>query len=286
MNFLQLDSELDMSRNFIFDKGFEARFVRRTDDYFICYLSSHTGCNKSCRFCHLTQTGQTGFLEASIDELIDQATAVFQYYATQKPAERVHINWMARGEPLASSVIRGCWPELSNRLLELCARYGLAKERVTFKMSSIFPSDENVDLSKFEINKPDIYYSLYSLDPHFRRRWIPKSEDPVAVFKKLKAYSDSGGRVIIHHALIENENSSEDDATLIGDFIKSYDLNCKINIVRYNPFDARCGEEASEVAIQSYFNRITPYMKQEGSRIVPRVGFDVKASCGMFVEIK
>jgi hypothetical protein len=46
------------------------------------------------------------------------------------------------------------------------------------------------------------------------------------------------------------------------------------------------GKEPPEDVFVAYFQAITPGMKVPGSRIVPRVGFDVKASCGMFVEHK
>ena len=109
-------SNEDRSVNFVWPVGnpndmLEARFVRRTDDYFIVYVSSHSGCNQACRFCHLTATKQAGMLPAALDDLLTQADAVFGYYdqqirtGSQPPAQRVNINWMARGEPLLNDTL-------------------------------------------------------------------------------------------------------------------------------------------------------------------------------------
>lgn len=65
-----LISKEDASANVVMGK-FEARFVQRTPDYFIIYVSSHQGCNQACRFCHLTQTKQTDMTPASIGDYAD-----------------------------------------------------------------------------------------------------------------------------------------------------------------------------------------------------------------------
>ena len=75
------------------------------------YVSSHSGCNQACRFCHLTATKQVGMSPAALDDLLTQVDAVFGYYdqqirtGSQPPAQRVNINWMARGEPLLNDTL-------------------------------------------------------------------------------------------------------------------------------------------------------------------------------------
>lgn len=275
-----LKSAQDQSVNFIFEGDFEARYVRREDRYFICYLSSHSGCNKSCRFCHLTQTGQTSFDECSMEGFLEQARTVLDYYATQKPAQKIHFNWMARGEPLANSVVKTQWEELAKRLRDLSESYGL--KDISFKLSTIFPKDESIDLTLIKGELPEIYYSIYSTNPDFRKKWIPKSENPVDALSKLKAFQDRGGRVVIHHALIKDQNDSVSDAENIVSLMKKIGLNSKFNLVRYNSFSEATGNETDEVNLQDYFSVFLN--NNSVSRIVPRVGFDVKASCGMFIQ--
>lgn len=109
MNFKVLKSELDHSVNFITNKEnglFEARYVYRpNNDYCIGYLSSHNGCNRSCRMCHLTQTNQTMETPATMDEYMEQADKIINYIKSEDFINKnnlnfIHWNLMARGEPL------------------------------------------------------------------------------------------------------------------------------------------------------------------------------------------
>lgn len=287
----------DRSVNFVLPSGQEARFVRRTDEYFIVYLSSHNGCNKACRFCHLTQTGQTAFEESSLQDMLDQARLVLKHYGdvvasgAQPPAGRVNFNWMARGEPLASSVVLGQWAALTAGLQALAAEQGLT--RIRFNVSTIFPNSveqPNPALAILEPlngpHKPVIYYSLYSLDPAFRKRWLPKAEDPEKVLAALTAWqANTGGEVVLHWAFIEGENDSEQTVADIKAAVERHGLKARFNLVRYNPYSTGQGQEPEDAVLQARFVEITQAMHKPGSRIVPRVGFDVKASCGMFIDL-
>ena len=66
--------------------------------------------------------------------------------------------------------------------------------------------------------------------------------------------------------------------------IKDSGIKARMNVVRYNPFGPGQGKESSEEVIQARFEQLKEVMLIPGSRIVPRVGFDVKSSCGMFVS--
>lgn len=285
-----LKSAQDKSVNFIKENKQESRFVQRTNDYFIVYLSSHNGCNKACRFCHLTQSKQTDFIETTIPEFLEQARFPIEHYKSlvasgQEPSEKLHFNFMARGEPLASQ-------QLLNNASELIS--GLKNEtnglnlRVNFNISTIGPQEieklEFTDIFRGHMDDVVIYYSLYSVKEDFRKRWLPKALPVDSMLKKLKSWQDAGGEVVLHWAMIGGENDTPEDVQAIIDKLQDFGIKAKFNLVRYNPFSENQGVESSEEVLQERFNFLANYLKHPHSRIVPRVGFDVKASCGMFIS--
>ena len=170
-----LRSTEDASVNFVEEAlvGFiESRFVRRCEDYFVCYLSSQTGCNRGCTFCHLTVTGQTSFTDSTHNDFVGQAVQVFRHYRSQRrPARYVHYSFMARGEPLANRVLLDSADSLLVKLGEMARDDNLG---VKFNVSSIMPATLHRSLPEvFRLIHPTIYYSLYSADEAWRSRWLP-----------------------------------------------------------------------------------------------------------------
>jgi adenine C2-methylase RlmN of 23S rRNA A2503 and tRNA A37 len=129
-----------------------------------------------------------------------------------------------------------------------------------------------------------LYWSLYSLDPAFRRRWLPRAQDPHRAMKRLLDWQNrAGGRVVLHWALIAGENDQDETFGRISDFVRNSGLEAKLNLVRYNPHSARTGTEAGEDRYAAALETIGAGLAVPGSKVVSRVGFDVKASCGMFM---
>lgn len=265
----------------------ESRYVQRTDDYFICYLSSHTGCAYSCRFCHLTATRQTMMAPASMDDYLAQADRVLDTYRQRRDgglpaAQRMHFNFMARGEALANPTLLERSDELFERLGEKADAVGLPAR---FLVSTILPRDFDGDLSRILADERALpYYSLYSVNPAFRKRWLPKAMPAADALARLARFQqDTGRKVVLHWAFIQGENDSLVDVDATLDAVDEAGLKAKFNLVRYNPHDGRHGQEPDEAHLQVLFDRIASRLGQPGSRIVPRVGYDVKASCGMFI---
>lgn len=289
MDYQTLRSAEDRSVNLIRPKGegfFEARYVRRTEDYFICYVSSQSGCNLSCRFCHLTKTRQTSFDQADLADFTSQIDAVLAHHrASETPSPKMNVNFMARGEPLLNPVVRTGMKGLHDHVLSAITDAGVSE--VVYNPSSIFPKGtEDLCLADAFGDLPITpFWSLYSLNLRFRKRWLPKAIAPDDALIKLLNFQQATGReVVLHWALIAGENDSDQDFEEIANLVELSGLEARLNLVRYNPADEKSGVEAPEDRYQAALDIIGGVMKRPGSRIVPRVGFDVKASCGMFVS--
>jgi 23S rRNA (adenine2503-C2)-methyltransferase len=282
-----LNSQIDSSVNFVEQQlvGFlESRFVRKCDEYFIAYLSSQTGCNRGCTFCHLTATGQTSFVDSSHNDFMAQAIQVFKHYRKEKtPAKYMHYNFMARGEPLANKLLLNSGDELLSKLGQVAKEEGLPAK---FNVSTIMPLTLKKSLTDiFHYVNPTIYYSLYSTNQVWRDKWMPAALPVDEAVSRLKEYQNFSKKIVkIHYTFIAGENDSEEDINASCDVLEKYNLICEFNLVRYNPASPSQGVESSTEIINRNLDIIQNRLGFNSKvQMIPRVGFDVKASCGMFV---
>lgn len=192
-----LNSQIDRSVNFVEEQlvGFlESRFVRKCDDYFIAYLSSQTGCNRGCTFCHLTATGQTSFVDSSHNDFQAQAIQIFKHYRKEeKPAKYMHYNFMARGEPLANKILLSSGDELLSKLGQIAKEEGLPAK---FNISTIMPLTLKKSLNDvFHYVNPTIYYSLYSTNQTWRDKWMPAALPVEESVIRLKEYQEFSKKI-------------------------------------------------------------------------------------------
>jgi len=293
-----LRSKRDESVNFIASyKGgsIEARYVRRTPDKVSAYLSSHSGCNQRCKFCWLTASGQTSFDHVPIDlyaEQLDRVLSHARFTDSQFPLgtvrPRVNVNFMARGEPLANRHLMSNYRTLHETLQTVVESHGYNEMKVN--ISTIMPPmTQGVNLdARFSGLPVYLYYSLYSVNPEFRKKWIPNARAPDNALSTLKDFQVASGMPLtIHFALIRNENDNLEDIQNLIDTVKRYSFdNLKFNVVKFNPHSS--SEHTESVNTQKIFEMLNEVSSgttcYTGSRIVPRVGEDVYASCGMFTE--
>lgn len=235
--------------------------------------------------CHLTASKQTKLVNARLYDYMAQARAVFKHYdKSGQPATSVHFNFMARGEAFANDWFVDNAEDVLQQLGQMAVRRALIPR---FLISTIMPkSMHDRNLARiFPLITPEIYYSLYSTRDVFRNKWLPNAMPVSAALWLLREYQDQK-RIVpkLHWCFIKDENDSGEDVAAICDAVKAYGLQANLAIVRYNPYNQNFGEEATEERIEA--NKKMMELMLPGARVkkITRVGMDVKASCGMFVE--
>jgi len=242
--------------------------------------------------CHLTATGQTYFTSVTDEEYMEQALQVIDHWQNVDEtgiAKFVHFNFMARGEPLANRyILKGHAMEILRNLATIAQKNGLEAK---FKISTIMPTElrtipTDIPLYWLFENNAQIYYSLYSVNERFRKRWLPKALPVPEALELLRSYQwDSPLQPkdpVLHWAFIEGENDSVEDVEATCQAILDSGVRGQFNLVRYNPPNNKSKESSPEV-LERNFKIISEALDHPRSQIIPRVGFDVKASCGMFV---
>lgn len=288
-----LESKQDASVNFVstgeFPGMLEARYVRRRDDYFIAYLSAQTGCRQACRFCHLTATGQTIDLDAPPSTIFEQAERVLGWYDKQVQggaprAKVVHFSFMARGEPLVSEYLRQDGDYIVRKLYEKGrSRQLLPRVMISTILPTIIKGRSLTEF--FPTTQPNIYYSIYSMNPEFRKKWLPKALPAEEGLDMLKDYQEHTNKIVkLHWAFIKGENDHPTDVAGIVDAVNARKLRVDVNIVRYNPFSDKHGQESDVERIILAADVLKDGLPGAKIKVVDRVGADVKASCGMFVK--
>lgn len=281
-----LKSELDESVNFVrstADGGnFESRFVSRGGRHITVYLSSHSGCVKGCLFCHLTGDSQTFFIHASKEDYLSQAEVVLEHFkklpdAKKQGVDRVYFSFMARGEPLANKNILSDGDAILSSLASKAAKLGLLSRSC---VSSIFPKEMARRRlgDVFQASRPVIYYSLYSLDQDVRRKWLPQAMDPVKALEKLTEFSDlTLVNFKIHGSIIKGVNDDLKTWDDICELLRSMGATPSFNLVPYNPHSESSGAPGNIELVRNVIEDNGFDVKEKN-----KVGFDVKASCGMF----
>lgn len=298
MKIIKKASKIDGSVNWIIpykNSYIECRYIRREPDYVSTYLSSHNGCKMGCKFCWLTASEQINFNHLPISVYVCQLNKILEHAVTidkeNSPNIRVNVNLMSRGEPMANKYIVNEYDTFHNEIENAIKKFNYGQMKMN--ISTIMPTTlTNRKLFDIFHDKPvNMYYSLYSVKDKFRKFWLPNAMDHELALDKLREYQEKTNNTItFHFALIEGQN---DDPSDIDEMIKSIKerkfTQTKMNLVRFNPHPFTRYEEPSieklieiHQKLQSACNDVN--INTHKSRIVPRAGSDVYASCGMFYD--
>ena len=120
------------------------------------------------------------------------------------------------------------------------------------------------------------------MNPEFRKKWMPKASDPYFALNVLSNIQKNTNKSYrCHWAYIKDQNDSDKDTHILGKIL-SESGKPNINIVRYNPFSKEQGTESDWDELS---RNVWILKKQYGLsvKVISRVGFDINASCGMFL---
>jgi adenine C2-methylase RlmN of 23S rRNA A2503 and tRNA A37 len=191
---------------------------------------------------------------------------------------------MARGEPLSpETAVLKHWGDLGDALARRAQQHGW---RPRFLISSIFPKSLAATslVERFQVQHPEFYYSLYSMNHEWRQRWMPRAMRPDVALDMLKEWQEATNKIPkIHYAFIDGENDSAEDVSMVCRELRNRRLRANFNIVRYNPPDESSAESRNLDDCVWLLKSLTESTDTRVD-VVQRVGFDVKASCGMFVD--
>lgn len=254
----------------------ETRYVDK-GTYQVIYLSSQTGCNHGCRFCHLTTSGQTDYENVSPKEFYNQTYAGLNQ---TRPGDTLHFDYMARGEPLAN-------PWVDSTTLQCLTNMAQMRgfKKIRHLISTIMPREfvQNHELiDRFPIYAPDIYYSFYTTSEDKRKRWMPNAAPYQAALDCLKRWQDFTHKIPkVHFAIIPGLNDDCWEIAQICDAIRMTELRVNFNLIEYNHHEA--GGPIPKIGLADARQVIHAHMPSAKVNLIPRIAPDAYVSCGMFV---
>ena len=243
----------------------ETVFIPEKKRNTVC-LSSQVGCALDCQFC---ATAKMGILRnLTVSEIIGQLLSVIK----ETKQKITNIVFMGMGEPMMNynNVIKAADIIHDQRGLNIGAR------KITISTVGMVNKIKQYTKEKRPYN---IAFSLNATNDLERNKLMPinKKYNLKSCLDALKDYSIKLKRpAMLEYVLISGVNDTYEDAMRLSKIIKS--LNCKLNIIPYNPIEGESFKRPTEYEINNFINNI----RAENTIITVRwsQGKDVNAACG------
>lgn len=262
------------------DSHIEMVFIPEDDRGTLC-ISSQVGCPLSCGFC---ATATQGFKRnLTVAEIVGQVWLAIKILANNNselyPVKQHHVTnvvLMGMGEPLLNfdDVIK------ATDLMMDDNAYGLSKYRVTISTSGVVPAM----LKLRETSKVSLAVSLHAPSDELRNRLMPinKKYPLKELMHVCKTYfKDTRRKITFEYTMLSGINDQESHAHQLIRLLS--DINCKINLIPFNPFNSCAYKCSSPETIEKFRNILT----RAGFNTVVRKtrGQDIAAACGQLVAL-
>jgi len=275
---LSQHNSADGTIKWLFDVGdgnaVETVFIPEDDRGTLC-VSSQAGCAVGCRFC---STGHQGFSRnLTTAEILAQL-----WYAEHSlrrefgVSERIISNvvMMGMGEPLQN--YGALIPAL--RVMLDDHAYGLSRRRVTVSTSGVVPF-----MDRLAQDCPvALAVSLHAPNDALRDSLVPLNRK-----YPLQELMAACGRYLIHaprdfitfeYCMLSGVNDTLTHAQQVISLVKDHGVNCKFNLIPFNPFPASGLLRSSPEQVNSF----AQYLQDAGivTTIRKTRGDDIDAACG------
>lgn len=233
-------------------------------------LSSQSGCACGCGFC---ATGALGFRrDLTAGEILGQFAAC----RAAAGGALQSIVFMGMGEPFLN------WENVKKSILELSdqKKSNLPQSRMTVSTVGINPGIRALAESGLKVN---LAVSIVTADERQRARLVPMSgKYPLSsVIDESRDYCERSGRaVFFEYILFGGLNDAPADAEKLVALVSG--VNCKINLIRYNP-SGKTGFSPAGMDKGKEFQKILmaaglrSYLRREK-------GADIAAACGQLAD--
>lgn len=293
----------DGTRKWLFDVGqgnaIESVFIPEDDRGTLC-ISSQAGCNVACRFCstghqgfnrNLTAAEIIGQLWWARHELMqDQASA--RIPSTRSPSGSSSVSPLTEDSRLISNVVMmGMGEPLLNyepvlaslRMMLDDNAYGLSRRRVTVSTSGVVPM-----MDRLSQDCPvALAVSLHAPNDALRDELVPLNKKyPIhELLAACERYLQFAPRdfITFEYVMLDGVNDSDQHAKQLITIARS--INCKLNLIPFNPFPASGLQRSSNARIRAFSQQLLD------AGIVTTVrktrGDDIDAACGQLAgEVK
>ena len=241
-------------------------------------ISSQVGCTLACKFCHTGTQTLVRNLEAH--EIVAQVMLAkdhlndFNKKAKNEKALLTNIVFMGMGEPFFNY-------ENVKKAAEIMTDVDgmdLAHKRITVSTSGLVPE---IIKSATEM-KTGLALSLHATNDKLRTEImaINKKYPLDEVMKACKFYNNENKaqKITFEYVMLNGVNDREEHAFELIDLIKKYNLNVKVNLIPFNPWESCDFVNSGEEKILEF----QEILKNEGvvAPIRKTRGMDAMAACG------